>query len=304
MKNGIIGILMVIIVILVIFLWKYQRQIKDICRQLSFLKKHDSNMMISREINSAGIGWLVDELNEMLNRQRKERKQFREKEQMISDTYTNLSHDIRTPLTSLDGYFQLLENTKDSKEQERYIQIIQERIDSLGNMLEELFTFTKLKNESWKLELEPCSITRILKDTILSYYDEWKRRGIEPTIKIEEKPVFIQGNKEALKRVIQNIIKNGLDHGNDTFEIILKTEKNQVILQFQNEILESEQIDLDLIFERFYKANQARSENSTGLGLPIVKEFTERMNGNILASVDGNYFQMELQFPILSCFEK
>lgn len=301
MKNGIIGILILIIVTLVLFLWKYQRQIKDICRQLSFLKKHDSNMMISREMNSAGIGWLVNELNEMLDRQKKERKRFREKEQMISDTYTNLSHDIRTPLTSLDGYFQLLENTKDPKEQERYIQIIQERIDSLGNMLEELFTFTKLKNESWKLKLEPCSITRILKDTILSYYDEWKRRGMEPYINIVGNPVFIQGNKEALKRVIQNIIKNGLDHGNGTFEIILKTEDQQVILQFRNEVLEPEQMNLDLIFERFYKADQARSKNSTGLGLPIAKEFTERMNGYILASLDGNYFQIELQFPILSC---
>ena len=89
--------------------WKYQRQVKDICRQLSFLMKHDSNMLITREMDFGGIGELADVLNEWLELKRREKKEYLKKEEMISDTYTNLSHDIRTPLTSLDGYFQLME---------------------------------------------------------------------------------------------------------------------------------------------------------------------------------------------------
>ena len=147
-----------------IIMWKYQRQVKDICRQLAFLMKHDSNMLIQREFDLGGIGTLSDRLNELLELQRKEKQRYQEKEALIADTYTNLSHDIRTPLTSLDGYFQLMEECENVEDQRRYLNIIHERIHSLNEMLEELFMFTKLKNESYSLELTPCCINRILKE--------------------------------------------------------------------------------------------------------------------------------------------
>ena len=149
----IIGILAVIIIIQAFIMWKYQRQIKDICRQLSFLMEHDSNKLIQREIDMGGIGELSDKLNELLDLRKKERNEYRKKEELIADTYTNLSHDIRTPLTSLDGYFQLIEECDNIDDQRRYLDIIRERLNSLNEMLEELFTFTKLKNDSYKLEL-------------------------------------------------------------------------------------------------------------------------------------------------------
>ena len=138
-----IGILTGIILMETFLLWKYQRQVKDICRQLAFLLKNDSNMLISREIDFGGIGWLADILNELLAARKKEKIEYQEKEKMIADTYTNLSHDIRTPLTSLDGYFQLLETSSEEETRKRYLKIIQERIHSLKEMLDELFTFTK-----------------------------------------------------------------------------------------------------------------------------------------------------------------
>ena len=116
-----LGFVLLIAVILVqgMLFWKYQRQVKDICRQLSFLMKHDSNMLITREMDLGGIGELADVLNEWLELKRREKKEYLKKEEMISDTYTNLSHDIRTPLTSLDGYFQLMETCEDQEEQRR-----------------------------------------------------------------------------------------------------------------------------------------------------------------------------------------
>lgn len=118
-------------------MWKYQRQIKDICRQLSFLMEHDSNKLIQREIDMGGIGELSDKLNELLDL-RKKKETSTEKEELIADTYTNLSHDIRTPLTSLDGYFQLIEECDNIDDQSRYLDIIRERLNSLNEMLEEL----------------------------------------------------------------------------------------------------------------------------------------------------------------------
>ena len=295
----IIAVLTVIIVILVLLLAGYQRQVKSICRQLRFWKKYDSNLMISREIEWGGIGDLADILNEMLELRKREKKKYMEKEQMISDIYTNLSHDIRTPLTSLDGYFQMLETAKEEKEQKRYIRIIQERIESLNDMLEELFTYTKLKNETYHLKMERCLLSRILKDTVFSYYDEWTKRGIEPLFDITEKPEAVMGNPEALRRMIQNIIKNGLDHGEGQMKIALKTEGMNCILRFENQVEHPEEIETERIFERFYKADEARSKNSAGLGLSIAKEFAERMGGKIRADVTGFCFSIEIKLPMV-----
>ena len=295
----IIGILAGIIILQSIIMWKYQRQVKDICRQLAFLMKHDSNMLIHREFGLGGIGMLSDRLNDLLELRRKEKQYYQEKETLIADTYTNLSHDIRTPLTSLDGYFQLMEACENVEEQRRYLNIIHERIHSLNEMLEELFMFTKLKNESYRLELTSCCINRILKETVFSYYDDWVRREIQPDIQITEEQLYIDGNKQGLSRIIQNVIKNGLDHGEKKIRIVLKREQTQAVLRISNQVTASEQIDIEHVFDRFYKADAARSKTSTGLGLSIAREFVRRMNGEIGAKIEENEFIVEMSFPII-----
>lgn len=292
-----IGILTGIILMETFILWKYQRQVKDICRQLAFLLKNDSNMLISREIDFGGIGWLADILNELLAARKKEKIEYQEKEKMIADTYTNLSHDIRTPLTSLDGYFQLLETSSEEETRKRYLKIIQERIHSLKEMLDELFTFTKLKNDSYQLELSRCCINRILKEIVFSYYDEWRRLGITPDINITEKLLYLEGNPQGLRRIIQNIIKNGLDHGKNQIKIVLADAQNQIILKICNQVLHPEEIDASQIFERFYKADTARNKTSTGLGLSIARELVVRMRGEIKAEVAESEFRMVICFP-------
>ena len=294
----IIGILAGIIILQSIIMWKYQRQVKNICRQLAFLMKHDSNMLIHREFGLGGIGMLSDRLNDLLELRRKEKQYYQEKETLIADTYTNLSHDIRTPLTSLDGYFQLMEACENVEEQRRYLNIIHERIHSLNEMLEELFMFTKLKNESYRLELTSCCINRILKETVFSYYDDWVRREIQPDIQITEEQLYIDGNKQGLSRIIQNVIKNGLDHGEKKIRIVLKREQNQAVLRISNQVIASEQIDIEHVFDRFYKADAARSKTSTGLGLSIAREFVRRMNGEIGAKIEENEFIVEMRFNL------
>ena len=294
----IIGILAGIIILQSIIMWKYQRQVKDICRQLAFLMKHDSNMLIHREFGLGGIGMLSDRLNDLLELRRKEKQYYQEKETLIADTYTNLSHDIRTPLTSLDGYFQLMEACENVEEQRRYLNIIHERIHSLNEMPEELFMFTKLKNESYRLELTSCCINRILKETVFSYYDDWVRREIQPDIQITEEQLYIDGNKQGLSRIIQNVIKNGLDHGEKKIRIVLKREQNRAVLRISNQVIASEQIDIEHVFDRFYKADAARSKTSTGLGLSIAREFVRRMNGEIGAKIEENEFIVEMRFNL------
>ena len=277
-------------------LWKYQRQVRDICRQLSFLMKNDSNMLVTGDVGFGGLKELMEILNQLLMRRKKEHKKYLEKEQMISDTYTNLSHDIRTPLTSLDGYFQLLEQCEDAVEQKHYMDIIQERIHSLKEMLEELFLFTKLKNENYHMEMKQCCVNQILKQTIFSYYDEWTSKGIEPDIHITDELLYIEGNEAALQRIFQNIIKNALDHGRKGIGFSLEEKEGKALIRIWNEVQNTEKIDLEKVFERFYKADAARNKTSSGLGLSIAKELTQKMQGEISARMDGKLFCIECSF--------
>lgn len=292
----VIGVLSIAILIFICILVNYKRQIKDICRQLRFLQEHESNMLITKEMQWGHIGELTEFLNEMLKERKKERTAYRKKEQMIADIYTNLSHDIRTPLTSLDGYFQLLEEAKEESDRKRYIGIIQERIGSLKEMLEELFTYTKLQNGTYELKLERQNMSQILKETVFSYYDNWMEQGIRPQFEITEEPVWIQGNRQALRRTMQNIIKNGLDHGNKEINIQLTKNGNEAELVFRNKVTDPGEIDIKRVFERFYKADRARSKNSTGLGLSISRGFVWKMNGEITAEIEGNWFCIKIRF--------
>lgn len=298
MKTGMIVILIIIIFILAALLMTYRRQIFLICRQLSFLEKHDSNMMITTDMRMGGLGKLTDILNTHLAAEREAQQQADARERLISDTYTNLSHDIRTPLTSLDGYFQLLKESSGPEEKERYISIIQERIKSLREMLEEMFTFTKLRDDSFTLALEPVDACRLMTELILSYYDEWIKCGIQPQISMPETPVMITAHPLALKRTVQNVIKNGMDHGEKEIRIELRQEETKAVLIISNRAAHPENINTDRVFERFYKADQARSKTSSGLGLSIAKEFVQHMHGNIRAELRGSIFSIIITMPL------
>lgn len=304
------AVLAIIVIIMAAVLLKIRAQLRDINDQLDFLYENDTNMLIGTDTNLIYLGQFKQRVNRFVEQWHKKRAEAAKKEQMISDTYTNLSHDIRTPLTSLDGYFQLLKDEKDEKLQAHYIGIIQERITSLKDMLEELFMFTKLKNDTFKLEMDKCCVSRLLKQTVFSYYDEWKMRGIEPVVDICDEQIFILANTQALKRVFQNVIKNGLVHGKSDIEIRLYTkdlgnvsDKNKgnrmVNISVSNTIENPENVDVSQVFERFYKADEARSVTSSGLGLSIAKELVERMDGKINAQIEDNRFCINISYRVI-----
>ncbi|MDO5135367.1 MAG: HAMP domain-containing sensor histidine kinase [Eubacteriales bacterium] len=298
MKLLVIGVLLGIFAVQQAALWNYRRQVKDICRQLAFLMEQESNMKITSEINGGGIGELTELLNGWVDRSRREKLEYRKKEKRIAETYTSLSHDIRTPLTSLDGYVQLLKESQDQEEQKKYLGIMEERIRSLKELLEELFTFAKLKNEDFHLELSSCDVNKILKSIIFSYYDEWSSRGIEPRLCLPEEPLYIEGNEQAIRRTLQNILKNVLDHGNNSICIFLFAQGEHLVLQVKNQVAHPEEIDVDQVFERFFKGDPARSKTSSGLGLSIARELVQRMKGEIQAGVEDGNFCIELRFPL------
>jgi len=201
----ILGILLIIISIQFV---RYRRQIKDICRQMSFLEEEQSNKLVTIQYATKEFEDLAGHINVLNEKCRKQVWEYRQKDERLKEAITNLSHDIRTPLTSLGGYFDLLCDCEEEQDEERYQQIIRERIRTLETMLEELFTYTKLQNDAYVLELQKENITKIVCDNILSFYQEIKKRKIEPDIRVEEDNVWIweiRWQQQELSRILSGM---------------------------------------------------------------------------------------------------
>ena len=291
--------LIVVVVLLSYLLVKINWQLRKLEEQLQFIQEKQSNALLVADIHLFGIGRLTDCLNGFLQDQRLKRQEWVQKEERIVQTYTNLSHDIRTPLTSLDGYFQLLNEAEDVAERRRYLQIIEERIHALRDMLEELFMYTKLESRAYEVSLTKCDFGALVKEALFSYYDEWQKQHIEPKLQLEEGALWILGNDQAMRRVLQNVIKNAWEHGGKQVQVRLWTEETRVCLLVQNEVLHPEYVDVRRIFERFYKADIARSKMSSGLGMAIARQLVEQMHGSITADLEGNLFSIRLVFDQL-----
>ena len=296
---GIIIALAILVIAETIWLFVLWRQHLRICRQLQFVREKDSCLLVSVNVERFGELKLAEEINRTLEDVRERKHELSEKEKLIADAYANLSHDIRTPLTSLDGYVQLLRDATTPEEQARYTTIIRERIETLKELLEDLFTFTKLKNGKYEPELEVISLRSVTAETVLSYYDVWKEAGVEPEIDLTDEVLPILGNELAVKRILQNITKNAMVHGHKSIFVTLrKRDEKTAEIVIANPVEHPEEIEISRVFEQFYTADRYHQQASSGLGLAIAKEFTERMGGTIGASLEGDRFSVTITFPL------
>lgn len=273
------------------FVW----QIKSINEQIEFINTHETNKIVTGEYRNGSITDLINNINALSRQCSILKTQCLTNESNMKETITNISHDIRTPLTSLSGYFQLMCQCNSSAEREKYSKIISQQISILQEMLEELFTYAKLSSQSYEITSEKCCINQILRDMVLSFYHEFKNANITPDISIPEKPIYIWANDMALRRVFQNVLKNVIEHGGK-FVCISLIEMNSVIeITFHNDIFHDTDIDTARVFDRFYKSDIAKSSLSTGLGLSIAKELLDKMNGDISANVNDNIFEIVIK---------
>lgn len=221
MQYFLIAILILISLAIGIYLWLTLRQIKDLSKQLEFLLKHESRLQLMTSFSNKSIRKLTALINSQMKDMANLRIHLRKEKVTSEDTIAGLSHDIRTPLTSLDGYLQLLKNTDDPIKQKSYIDIMQERVESLRKILDELFIYAKLQQADYQLELETININEVLTQNIFMFYEDFKLNNIEPEINFEKENVMILANPNALERVLQNILRNVLLHGAGDLKISL-----------------------------------------------------------------------------------
>ncbi len=293
-----VAVLCILLVVVIIKYILYRRQVINICRQMVFIKENDTNLIIYNDIIEKEILNLTSLINLMCEEHKAKENILKEKDKRLKIAMAGISHDIRTPLTSLRGFFELLETETDTEKKKKYSKIIDGKLIELTELLEELFTYTKLQNEDYVLELGRYDFTKIVLGTLFSFYGTFKDKNIETELDIYEEQVIVTCNDVAVKRMLSNILKNAMLHGSGKIEIIYKTENGRVEFLCKNSVENPWEIDISQVFDRFYKADMARSKGSTGLGLSVAKELAGRMGGDISACIKDGMFIIKLVMPL------
>lgn len=286
------------VAILILFI-AYRRQVRSTCRHLAFMKQHKTNLRLHSNLPFSELYELEDSINALLDGADELRHKAEHNEQNLKDAITNISHDIRTPLTSLDGFFQLLKNADSEEEREQCVEVIQNRINNLKYMLEELFTYTKLQNQDYQLQTEPVELTQCIGSALIAFYNDFQEKGIDVQTAFAEEEITVNCNPEAVQRIVQNVLKNVLDHGSKAVKVALNREKKRVVFTCANQVDNPNRIDISQLFTRFYKADPARTHSSTGLGLAIAKGLAERMHGGMSAALEDDWFAVTVWFEML-----
>lgn len=294
-------ICIVTIIALLFYLISVLSSIHELIRQVSYIDDNNkTNMTINIGTATRSVKKLTDGINRLLVTMRTREIDTFRKDDEIKETITSMSHDIRTPLTSLKGYFDLMCESDSEEDKDRYKKIITERIDSLSDMLEEMFLFTKINNAGYKLDMEKTGISEVFVSTLLSYYEDFENRGMTPDIEVDE-DLFALADEAALKRVFQNLIKNSLTHGTNTFVAKLKKiDDKKVKISIANDIVDGEHADVTKVFDRFYKGDKSRHVNSSGIGLSVTKKLVLLMGGSIEAVIVDNKFCINIYLDLLN----
>ncbi|MCI7443660.1 MAG: HAMP domain-containing histidine kinase [Clostridium sp.] len=267
-----------------------KKDIKKINSQIIYKNKTESHFYVTSSTSFKEIKTLCNSVNELYEKMQKKDEIALKKEKEMQNLMSGISHDIRTPLTSMQGYLELLKESNDYKEKEKYIDIMEFRLNSLKSILEDLFTHSKLSDNDYKIELEDINIYLLICKILASHYKDFEERNIEPHIEFENKNLTVKGNTEIIIRIVQNLINNALKHGGNYFCIC----ENGGKLCFKNNIIEGDNLEIDKLFDRFYKSDKSRHVNSTGLGLSIVKEMVEVLGWNIKAYKKEDILSIEI----------
>jgi signal transduction histidine kinase len=274
--------------------WPIKRELRRLRRQLDGIIQTDTNAHLTVATSDKDVAALTASINAMLERNRRDLFEKGRAEAALKRAVTNISHDLRTPLTSALGYLQMLEQRDVAPdERERYLATIHGRLDALSALMNSLFEFAQVMESSAELDIQNINVCNVLRDSLSEFYTELESKGFIVDANIPDTPVLRLCDEDALRRVFQNLIKNVCVHGREYLRIRL----DGGAIEIANKADGLDELDAGRIFDRFYTADASRTSKNTGLGLAIAGELTERMGGCISACVTDELLVMQVTLP-------
>lgn len=240
---------------------------------------------------------LLAQINGLLEDRENETRQLREREESLRRQIANVSHDLRTPLTSILGYLQLLQgDTLDQEQRERYLQVVEGRARVLQELITAFYDLSRIEGGEYPLEIQPVDLRRRLEPLLASFYDDFQQAGFQVEVSLEDNLPPVLADPGAVTRVLTNLLSNALKHGSQNLSIRLEREEDCLVTAFSNDAPHLTQEDLPRVFERFYTGDQMRTGQNTGLGLAIVKALAQRMGHTAFAQLENGVFTVGVRW--------
>ena len=285
------AVLAVIVLVLFVRLRLLQRGLDEIGRQLGERLSADTNNPIFLSTRDPHVRKLAAELNVRLRELRRQRQRYENGDRELKEAVTNISHDLRTPLTAICGYLELLEKGEKTPEQARYLALIGERVEAIKALTEELLRYSVAAGGEEGLALEPVDLNAAVEEAMAAFYAALVEGGVTPRVTIPEARVVRRLDRAALSRVLGNLLNNALKYSAGDLDVTLDGEGT---ITLSNAAPGLDEVQVGRLFDRFFTVETA--SRSTGLGLSIARALTERMGGTISARYGDGRLYVELRF--------
>lgn len=276
------------------------RSINNVTKDFKYISKNvNSNRKLKLNYPEKHLEQLLLEINKYLEDTQIYKQKYIKREEEIRKEIENISHDLRTPLTSIRGYLELIKDEDiPDKEKKEYIYIIEKRAKVLQNLIQDFYDLSRLENNDYNFSMEIIDINKELKEQILMFYNDFDKKNIDVDIKLKETPILVYLDKNAIERVFHNLIQNATKYSKSKFCMLLNSKNGEIIIAFKNDVQDMNRQDLDLLFNRFYMKDSSRSKDSSGLGLTITKFLIESMNGKIDIELDNEWITFRIKFLV------
>ena len=285
----------IILLFLALYTGYVQYQLHSMNSQLAKRLAENTRQPLTLELINPELNRLAANINKSLKTEETLRLNGIRDEKQFKELIANISHDLRTPLTAIKGYQQLMENGELSEDQRRKLSIAQKHVGELGSLIEHFYEYSYLLNREFKPTIEPLNLTQLVAECLASSVAVFEANNL--SVFLEEAPaVFILGDKEMIIRIVQNLIRNCIAHSKGNIRVKIRAE-DQGVIAFQNPVKNPGEIDVNRLFDRFYTADKARGK-TTGIGLSIVKHLAEEMNGHTKAVLTDNLLEIRIQLPL------
>lgn len=256
----------------------------------------DANRLLKQEEPDRELGKLLITINGLLKEIREERNSFEKRERDFQRQIESISHDLRTPLTSMSGYLKIIGRDRLTAEDEENLDTAIRKTELLKRLIAQFYDYSRLTAQDLVLKKEEVDVTRLLRETLANDYQMLTKKNLNVLADIPETPIFATANEEGLERIFMNLVQNAVRYAASALEIRLTREKEGICVRFANDTRDLTQEEADQIFQRFYTGEQSRTRGSTGLGLTVSKSLAERMGGTLTAHLgEDGWLRLELK---------
>ena len=290
-------ILIAIIIVLIVIIIGYKREFRRIRKEIN--NNLNDYVNIKTKSVDRDLEALVAEVNLIFDSKQKVVAEKNKREEELRASIANMSHDLRTPLTSIMGYLQMvrLENVSENDKKE-YMGIVEKRTKSLQQLISSFYDLSRIEGNEYNFDYKKINLSNILCENIALFYNDFINNNIEPIIEIDENIKEIISDESAIARIFSNLIGNMIKHGENFVKITLKQKDDVIITEFINKATDLTQENVDKLFERFYTVDKSRSDRNTGLGLYITKVLVEKLGYNINANLRDNNLIISIAWKI------